>query len=702
MAVISAIRKRQGLVLGLIAVAIIGFVVMDMTSGGQGGQSNDMTLVKVAGKKVEWKEMLQTEEILYSGSDADVYSRRQYLYNYFVEKAILEKEAKALGIGVTPAEMAELQFGANKSPIIQARFADPNTGMINQQQLNDIRQQITSGTLTPELRAYWSIQEKEIIKDRLESKLNQLINKGLYAPTFLVEENFKENNDKYEVEFVKVNYDAIPDSEVDVTDKAISDFIAKNKNKYKRIEETRKLSYGILDVLPTAKDSTSIFNELAGLIEDLKNAENDTTYVEVNAGIFDPAYQKKEEFEEAIADELFGTATGDVYGPYIQDGSYRIAKVVDKKMIPDSVKSRHILLRANSMEEAFAAQQKLDSIKTAIQNGTASFSDMAIQFSQDGSAQDGGDLGYASPGMMVKPFNDFIFFNGKIGQPDVIFTQFGLHLVEVLDRKFGSNEMGIQLAILTREIVPSEETQNETLEKALDLVSTAKTLEDLKTAASAAGINMQTSQGLARNDFQIGGVPSPNDAREIIRWAFGNTRKEGEVCGDVFSSSMAGKYYTEKYIIVGLSSIIPAGIPSGKHMRDEISLEVKNHLKAQKIIAQISGKTMDQIVSQFGENATRETATDVSFSNAALGSAGVEPKAAATAIGLPLNQESKPIEGFGGVFVVKTLAANPGTMADVSLFKSTSTSNARRQFEARFMQALKEKYDIKDNRFKFY
>jgi len=703
MAVISAIRKRTGLVLGLVALAVAGFIVMDMTSGGGGGgQTNDMTIAKVAGEKIDWKEMLRTEEVLYAGSDADVFSRRDYLFNYFVERTIIEKEAEKLGLGVSVAELSELQFGAEKSPIIQQRFTDPNTGGINQQQLNQIRQDIQNGTLQPELRAFWNIQEREIIKDRLQSKLSQLVNKGLYAPAFVATDNFRSNNDKFAVEFVKVGFDAIPDTEVEVTDKAINDYISANKNKYKQKEESRKIEYAILQVTPTAKDSANILSSLEGLVENFRNAENDTLFVENNSGIFDAAYDKKDALPEAIADELFSIAIGDVYGPYEQDGSYRIAKVIDRKMIPDSVRSRHILIRANTMEEAIAAQTRLDSIKTVLKNGEATFADMASRFSQDGSAQNGGDLNYSAQGMMVQPFNDFIFYNGKIGEPDLVFTQFGLHLVEVTDRKFINNEQGIQLAIIAREITPSEDTQSDVFERAFELVNSNRSIEKLREAIQASGdLRLSTSQSFQRNDFRVATLEPGSDAREIVRWAFGKNRKVGEVSGDVYSSSAAGTYFVDKYIIAALSDVISEGTPSAASMRTELEGLVRNQLKAKKIIENISGKGMNEISSVY-PSAKVETANDVSFNQGTLGSAGLEPKVVGTATGLPLNTASKPIEGNGGVYVVKTTSATPATMSDPSMFKNTAQTNARRQYEVMFMSGLRSKYDITDLRFKFY
>ena len=89
---------------------------------------------------------------------------------------------------------------------------------------------------------------------------------------------------------------------------------------------------------------------------------------------------------------------------------------MDTKIIPDSVKSRHILRTAspNSQAEMSAAYRYIDSIKTLIETGVASLTRWPAPIARDpGSATLGGELGYAALNRMVKPFNDMIFTRQK-------------------------------------------------------------------------------------------------------------------------------------------------------------------------------------------------------------------------------------------------------------------------------------------------
>ena len=102
-------------------------------------------------------------------------------------------------------------------------------------------------------------------------------------------------------------------------------------------------------------------------------------------------------------------------GPYFENNTYKIARLVDSKNLPDSVKARHILIKpsAQTKEAANQAKVKADSLLAVIKKG-GKFEELAKTFSTDGSASKGGDLGWFKEGAMVKPFNDAAFTNDDI------------------------------------------------------------------------------------------------------------------------------------------------------------------------------------------------------------------------------------------------------------------------------------------------
>src|SRR5690606_4595288 len=115
-------------------------------------------------------------------------------------------------------EMEELQFGQRLSPIIQRNFRDPNTGMVDHNNLNQIKANLGTGNLVPQLEEFWNFQTTEIVKDRLQSKLTNLVKKSLYSPTWLASRLQEETGSAIDIAYVRIPYDQVADIEVSLTE----------------------------------------------------------------------------------------------------------------------------------------------------------------------------------------------------------------------------------------------------------------------------------------------------------------------------------------------------------------------------------------------------------------------------------------------------------------------------------------------------
>jgi len=120
---------------------------------------------------------------------------------------------------------------------------------------------------------------------------------------------------------------------------------------------------------------------------------------------------------------------------------FHLLKVVDRRkggmpgMTVTQNHARHILLRLSPQLGEAAARDRLAEMKRRIQSGQADFAQLAREFSQDASAQRGGDLGWSSPGMFVPEFEEAInsLSPGQIADPLV--SRFGVHLVQLMERR---------------------------------------------------------------------------------------------------------------------------------------------------------------------------------------------------------------------------------------------------------------------------
>ncbi len=118
---------------------------------------------------------------------------------------------------------------------------------------------------------------------------------------------------------------------------------------------------------------------------------------------------------------------------------FHILKVVEKRtqgaMTVTQNRARHILLRSSAQLNEVQARDKLNDIKRRVQSGQADFAAMARENSQDGSAQQGGDLGWANPGQFVPEFEAVVntLAPGQISEPLV--SRFGMHLIQLTERR---------------------------------------------------------------------------------------------------------------------------------------------------------------------------------------------------------------------------------------------------------------------------
>jgi len=145
--------------------------------------------------------------------------------------------------------------------------------------------------------------------------------------------------------------------------------------------------------------------------EEFSRIENENTISYVN-GVsdepFDTRYYTALEINPVLQDSLLSLPAGEVYGPYFEDNAYKLSKVHDTQMRPDSVRARHILIGYSVVGNMQRAEEIADSLKTVIDNG-GDFNAIAREYSADESNRNiGGDLGWFAEGEMETPFNNAV------------------------------------------------------------------------------------------------------------------------------------------------------------------------------------------------------------------------------------------------------------------------------------------------------
>lgn len=709
MAIIGKIRDNSWILVVLVGLGVLGFIVLSVQSQNLPGVNNGQSdLGKVAGQSISNIQLERAYSLLYgNNSTSDTYGARNYLWNYFVEEAILNKEADATGLGVCPTELKELEFGPNPSRIIVQRFGNPNApGQVDRTQLDQIRDLIESdgiqdaidaGQLSPSFVAYWRHQQDEIMKDRLQTKVNNIVAKGMYTPNWMAEMTYADENQTANVAFVKVPFSDVDNSAVSVSDADYSNYLAANAGRYETKEETRYIDYAVFTVTPSAQDSAKNRQVIADAIADFAKEENDSTFIARYDGTFDVAYVTKDKLSKVLADTLFNADKGSVFGPYLEGKDYKAVKVVDKMVVADSVRSRHILRPVQTRAQLVEAQNTLDSLKTLIENGQATFEELAQTFGTDATASKGGDLGFTAQGGMVKPFNDLIFFQAKKGELKIVGTQFGLHLVEVTDTKFETNTEALRLAYINEPILAGDETKTAVYAKASEFVGKNTSISAFTQNAPAMGLTVEATTGLKGSDYRIGNLGNDGDGRKMVRWAY--TADAGEVSPEIYEFKSANSYFTDKYVVAALKSVQAAGVPAVDNIKSAIEPQVLNEKKGEYLAQQMQGMDMNAIAAKYSVRV--DSLSGISFANAQ--SLGSEAVVIGEALKLQNGQATAPIVGKTGVYVVQMLnKANMAAPTSLSQYKTRNNQRDRSRVSNRVINAMKDNETIVDNRSKLF
>jgi peptidyl-prolyl cis-trans isomerase D len=483
MAVIGTIRKRSGLLIFLIGLSIVLFLIMDATnSQGSMLKGRKDTVGKVNGEKIlyndfskKYEDNLKNAEDQMRGQpmgdDQRNYVRTQ-TWTEMVNDIIFTKVYDKLGINVTGDEMAELATGENASQYIKndQQFRNPQTGQFDPAQ---VRLYLTRLDQDPEgvepgtVRRQWLKFETLLKQNQFQTKYNNLITKGLYAPTWMAEMTYNDQNRFADVKYVFFPYSEVNDADVKISDDDIKKFVADHAAKYKVEEETRKVQYVTFDIVASSADTAKTIQLLEEKRADFakgEKASDDSAFVKIFSETpFDEVYYDKDKLFSPVKDSLFSYPVKSIVGPYVDGKSIKLAKISDRKMISDSVHVREIVLsfaNIKSQEEANVKFKLIDSIIRQVDTLKQDFGMFAAVYSDDQMGKmRGGDIGWVKQGEKEKYYNDMVFFRaqkGKIYRIPVA-QENAIHLVQVVEDR--PTKVGVQVSYLSAEILPSPETE---------------------------------------------------------------------------------------------------------------------------------------------------------------------------------------------------------------------------------------------------
>jgi len=707
MGIISKIRHRAGLAVGVVAVAMGLFIVgTDIFSKNSSilGKNQD-TVGEIDGINIEREEFQNTiDEFKYkftvynqrTPTEADMFNIRNSAWEFLIVKVAFQDQYDKLGIQVTREEQIDMVQGENVHPDIRRNFTNPETGEFNKQYVVNYLANIKK--LDPSQQAMWYMFEKDLIPSRYRLKYENLLIKGTYSTNVEAEHQHFMDNAVAEVKYLYVPYYTVDNEKVTVSDSDLKEYYNKHKDEFE-VEESRSISYVTFPIVPSSEDTAFIKDEMNRLRKDFASAPDDSIFAKINSDDLNYfSTYNISQLPDILSKNVSNLSQGDIRGPYFVNNAltlYKITSISKSDNEDDAVvKASHILVKwENDTDEAKAkAMQEAKDILRQLSNG-ADFETLAKEKSQDpGSGRAGGDLGWFGKGRMVKPFEDAVFGANKVGLVNrVVESSFGYHIIKVTEP---ISRTQFKVATIRREILPGVDTQDKAFRQADLFASSVDGYKEFVQRAGKDSIDVLIGEKLKKNDRRIGTL---GEAREIIKWAY-NTKKVGSV-SDVFQLD-------DQDVVAVLTEKEEKGIASFEDVKSNVQIKVQNEKKGDFIINKLKGlgqASLDQLAEKYGTDANVYTNSSLKMAGNTLTSVGFAPRSIGMAFGLEPGATSMPIREDNGIIIMQLESLTPASpIADYTRYKNQIEGKYRGRVSFAVSEVIKEHANIKDERYRLY
>jgi peptidyl-prolyl cis-trans isomerase D len=704
MSVIQTIRNKYGKIAGaVIAIALVGFIISDARNGSFGNffGGHDSNVMKINGVKIDPKEYQQRlkeyetlSRIYNKTKDLDDAQRAQMdeqAVQSIVEEVVVGEQCDKLGIQTSEDEKKEMIYGPNVDPMVanftlegQPIFVNRETHQFDPSIIKQFEKEITEQAQkvdpTGKYKEQWDAVKNYVKRRSRINKFHMMMTNAVYVPLFVSKQAATDQGSMAAIKYVKIPFTSIADNDVKVSDEEVKDYMAKHAAMFQADEPTRSIEYVSFDINPSSADTARSLNALTDIKADFAatKEKDNKSFVsnktdDVNA--YTEAFLNKRTFTSRFADSIMEASVGSVYGPYYENGGYKITKIVEKKTLPDSVKNRHILVltkyQGNEVATDSAAKMKLDSAIAEIKAGVK-FDSVVQKYSvDDGSKAKGGE---ATVTLLERPaipkeFGDFLF-DGKTGETKTVKVSndnfSGYYYAEILEQK--GIAPAVKTATIVKNLVPSDSTVNAIYGKANEFAGKNTTPELFEAAIKKQNFDKRIGDNIKVTNFSITGL---GPAREVVRWMF--EHKVGEI-SPVFQLGQ------QRYLVAQLISVAEKGmVPLSAANRPQIEQKIREEKKADMISKKYSG-SLDAIASASGQQV--QQSDSVTAGGGFVPNLGFEPKVIGYTFdaGFQPNTVSPGIKGLGGVYFISVLnRTNAQLPADQNLLMQILASQRRNQ-----------------------
>ena len=735
MAIIGKIRSKSGLLVGIIGIALLSFILGDYQNffgSGEGeygigtvyGEKIDANKYNETNGKVQDQDRGQAQKEQKEYAEADIEASSDKAWNFLVDSTILRREYDALEVSVSDREFNAYLMATDGFPILEDLsaqfFTDSLTGLVSEKSTIEGRQKLKltidklKASKEPQAVQQWKGTKQYYTDRRKQEKYLALLDQGAYVTKLEAEAEYLSQKETKKISFVARRYDEIKDISVKISESELKNYYEEHKSdkKYANRSSSREVKLFDVSVAPSRKDSLMFNKNLNILKTTFLQSTNDSIFVAKNsdrniyfsdkrATAVPEGNEKANKFQSypAILDSIFKAASiGQIVGPYTMQENVIISKVIG--FTPTRLKARHLLISTNSSkdEKVIAAKRKTaDSLLKVI--NTNNFTELVTKYTEDpGSKTTGGLYENFLEAEMVKEFGAFCATQaiGKIG---VVKTDFGFHIIEVLERdatKFPllvSVSKTFKASIETIENKESEITNIlYKLDRSISKVEDPIKKSNLFDTIVARSKYFPRSIVIEDNSPKVTGFTTAAASNKILELAYA---EEASV-GNLTSYPIKDK---DKYVIAMISSIKEKGEPKYEHIKVKMEGDLLIEKKAKKLINQmIKYKSMSTLAKAF--NTTIMNA-EISFSNPQITGGGYEPEIIGALFASVIKDKKRtvPLKGKTGVYVILVDKTNKApSAANYKIERDQMYTALKGSVQGQALGALRKKADIVDNR----
>jgi len=717
MAAIGSIRKHGILLMCIIGVALLAFVMGDITKL-SGLFSDKNTMIKINGKKLDEEYRIRLEQntvlwkIFYDKASLDEnenYQVHDMTWGQLFDQTIIEEQLADLGLGFTKemneemvSDMIASLRTPQPNPLLQrlASFMSRSYGIEDPIGFFANIEEYKSNSQARELYNAYKAIERFALNDKQRERFMTLVQNTVSFSDEAVK-YFAENNRSLLAQTVTLYPTAEQFNEIQATvsDKEIKDWFNKHKNNYKIKNDFRDIDVAIFPIQPSPEDLIAIQDTATNRAARLKTSSSLEEFnISMSKGQLDSVYFKRSDIQiDTLAKLLFDRPVGSFIEPFQYENvvwyygkTYGTAKRSDSVNVAFLVVDFKSDRNPNSHRTKEEARNTADSLRKVLLNGANIFS--LIPDYLGGRKATDTTLWVSEHGTIQHLYDSMLHKNIFMQDAASAFI-----LYKVLERSAPVEKR--QFVIFTEEIKPSDATIKAIRNQAMQLQAESNSAEELTTNAAQKGI--QVTQGKEVTSM-MSSISQLQNAREIVSWAFNFKTKIDDV-SDVYNINN-GSFFA----VAAVRDIKKKGEAKWEDVRTAIETELiakkKLQLVKDEINKQLSDGSSLQKIAEKYQVAFMDSVT-LFFGGETYMNRGIENAAIGKIFTLDVNTPWA-VTGNNNLYAVSIYEfkeadePSPNYMREKTLLKNIVAG--RNRTENTILEGLKEKAMILDQRYLYF